>query len=47
MLLTEQILKENPSFCEFMAPSLDAIQDIVVEEAPKLGKEAATKAINE
>jgi chalcone synthase len=47
MHLTEQILKENPSFCEFMAPSLDARQDIVVEEVPKLGKEAATKAINE
>ncbi|AES72118.2 putative naringenin-chalcone synthase [Medicago truncatula] len=47
MHLTEQILKENPSFCEFMAPSLDARQDIVVEEVPKLGKEAAIKAINE
>ncbi|KAK2966798.1 hypothetical protein RJ640_007646 [Escallonia rubra] len=45
--LTEQILKENPKMCEYMAPSLDARQDIVVVEVPKLGKEAATKAIKE
>ncbi|KAE8710078.1 Chalcone synthase [Hibiscus syriacus] len=31
----------------YMAPSLDAPQDIVVVEVPKLGKEAATKAIKE
>ncbi|KAI8541232.1 hypothetical protein RHMOL_Rhmol08G0046200 [Rhododendron molle] len=30
-----------------MAPSLDARQDMVVVEVPKLGKEAATKAIKE
>ncbi|EYU32301.1 hypothetical protein MIMGU_mgv1a025677mg, partial [Erythranthe guttata] len=29
----------------YMAPSLDACQDIVVVEVPKLGKEAAQKAI--
>ncbi|KAF7132838.1 hypothetical protein RHSIM_Rhsim09G0036400 [Rhododendron simsii] len=45
--LTEEILKENPSLCEYMAPSLDARQDMVVVEVPKLGKEAATKAIEE
>ncbi|XP_058753963.1 chalcone synthase 1A-like [Vicia villosa] len=45
--LTEDILKKNPSFCEYMAPSLDAKQEILVEEIPKLGKEAATKAIKE
>ncbi|KAK2966800.1 hypothetical protein RJ640_007648 [Escallonia rubra] len=45
--LTEKILKENPKMCEYMAPSLDARQDIVVVEVPKLGKEAATKAIKE
>nr|Q9AU10.1 RecName: Full=Inactive polyketide synthase 2; Short=RiPKS2; AltName: Full=Inactive naringenin-chalcone synthase PKS2 [Rubus idaeus]AAK15175.1 aromatic polyketide synthase [Rubus idaeus] len=47
MYLTEEILKENPSMCEYMAPSLDARQDMVVVEIPKLGKEAATKAIKE
>ncbi|WCJ24222.1 Chalcone synthase [Euphorbia peplus] len=47
MHLTEEILKENPNMCAYMAPSLDARQDIVVVEIPKLGKEAATKAIKE
>ncbi|KAK3009684.1 hypothetical protein RJ639_013673 [Escallonia herrerae] len=44
MLLTEEILKENP---KIMALSIDARQDMVVVEVPKLGKEAATKAIKE
>ncbi|KAF3662329.1 Chalcone synthase 2 [Capsicum annuum] len=47
MYLTEEILKENPNICEYMAPSLDARQDIVVVEIPKLGKEATQKAIEE
>ncbi|KAM3345061.1 chalcone synthase 2 [Capsicum galapagoense] len=47
MHLTEEILKENPNICEYMASSLDARQDIVVVEIPKLGKEAAKKAIKE
>nr|GMD84651.1 chalcone synthase [Ipomoea batatas]GMD84879.1 chalcone synthase [Ipomoea batatas]GME08101.1 chalcone synthase [Ipomoea batatas] len=47
MHLTEEILKENPNICAYMAPSLDARQDIVVVEVPKLGKEAAQKAIKE
>ncbi|KAG5227901.1 naregenin-chalcone synthase family protein [Salix suchowensis] len=47
MHLTEEILKENPKVCEYMAPSLDARQDMVVVEVPKLGKEAAAKAIKE
>ncbi|KAM1743778.1 hypothetical protein ACFX12_013642 [Malus domestica] len=47
MYLTEEILKENPSVCEYMAPSSDAGQDMVVVEVPRLGKEAATKAIKE
>ncbi|KAM3268147.1 hypothetical protein P3S67_031697 [Capsicum chacoense] len=47
MHLTEEILKENPNICEYMAPSLDARQDIVVVEIPKLGKKAARKAIEE
>ncbi|CAN6552483.1 unnamed protein product [Malus baccata var. baccata] len=47
MYLTEEILKENPSVCEYMAPLPDARQDMVVVEVPRLGKEAATKAIKE
>jgi chalcone synthase len=47
MYLTEEILKENPNVCAYMSPSLDARQDMVVVEVPKLGKEAATKAIKE
>ncbi|KAE8076229.1 hypothetical protein FH972_014892 [Carpinus fangiana] len=47
MYLTEEILKEHPNICAYMAPSLDARQDTVVVEIPKLGKEAAVKAIKE
>ena len=47
MHLTEDLLKENPNMCAYMAPSLDARQDMVVVEVPRLGKEAATKAIKE
>ncbi|CAN8236519.1 unnamed protein product [Cochlearia groenlandica] len=45
--ITEEILKENPNMCAHMAPSLDARQDIAVVEVPRLGKEAAVKAIKE
>jgi len=47
MHLTEEYLAENPNMCAYMAPSLDARQDIVVVEVPKLGKAAAQKAIKE
>lgn len=47
MHLTEEILKENPNLCAYEAPSLDARQDMVVVEVPRLGKEAASKAIKE
>lgn len=47
MYVNEEILKENPNMCAYMAPSLDARQDIVVVEVPKLGKEAAQRAIKE
>ncbi|KAL8153739.1 hypothetical protein V2J09_011499 [Rumex salicifolius] len=47
MHLTEEILKENKNMCEYMAPSLDSRQDMVVSEVPRLGKEAAQKAIKE
>nr|CAD1820503.1 unnamed protein product [Ananas comosus var. bracteatus] len=47
MHLTEEALTENPNICAYMAPSLDARQDVVVVEVPKLGKEAAAKALKE
>jgi len=47
MLLTEEMLKENPHMCDYNAPSLDTRQDILSTEVPTLGKEAAVKAINE
>nr|XP_040242141.1 chalcone synthase 2 isoform X1 [Aegilops tauschii subsp. strangulata] len=47
MHLTEEILKKNPSICSHMEPSLDTRHDIVVVEVPKLGKEAAERAIKE
>ncbi|KAK3020787.1 hypothetical protein RJ639_047743 [Escallonia herrerae] len=47
MHLTEELLKKNPNMCAYMAPSLDARQDMVVIKIPKLGKEAAAKAIKE
>ncbi|CAN1144533.1 Chalcone synthase 1 [Linum perenne] len=45
--LTEELIKENPSLSSYMEPSLNVRQDMVVVEVPKLGKEAATKAIKE
>ncbi|XP_038881916.1 chalcone synthase 2-like [Benincasa hispida] len=47
MYLTEEILRENPNMCAYMAHSLDTRQDIAVVEVPKLGKDAAEKAIKE
>nr|BAF99252.1 chalcone synthase [Iris x hollandica] len=47
MHLNEEILREQPNMCAYMAPSLDARQDIVVVEVPKLGKAAASAAIRE
>ncbi|KNA20400.1 hypothetical protein SOVF_052930 [Spinacia oleracea] len=47
MYLTEEILKEKPNLCEYMGSSLDTRQDMVVGEVPRLGKEAAMKAIKE
>ncbi|XVE96030.1 hypothetical protein REPUB_Repub02eG0186300 [Reevesia pubescens] len=45
--MTEERLKQNPSMCGCMTSSLDARQDITVVEVPKLGTEAAEKAIKE
>ncbi|KAI5081060.1 hypothetical protein GOP47_0004243 [Adiantum capillus-veneris] len=47
MHLNEEILKANPNMCAYWEKSLDVRQDMVVVEVPKLGKEAATKAIKE
>ncbi|MED6208712.1 Chitin synthase, class 3, partial [Stylosanthes scabra] len=47
MYLTEDTLKENPNICTYKAPSLDAREDMMIAEVPRLGKEAATKAIQE
>ncbi|KAI5405836.1 chalcone synthase isoform X1 [Lathyrus oleraceus] len=45
--LTEEMLKENPNISTYDKPSLDARQDILVEQVPKLGEKAASKAIKE
>ncbi|KAL1817311.1 hypothetical protein DCAR_0521746 [Daucus carota subsp. sativus] len=45
--ITEKTLEENPSMCDYSAPSFDARQEILRMEVPKLGKEAAEKAIKE
>ncbi|MED6121052.1 Chitin synthase, class 2 [Stylosanthes scabra] len=44
---TEDFLKENTKISTYGAPSLDTRQDILMEEIPKLGKEAAMNAIRE
>ncbi|XP_034921587.1 chalcone synthase [Populus alba] len=45
--LTEEILNKNPTMCTYDDPSLDVRQDVLVTEVPKLGMEAALKAIEE
>jgi predicted naringenin-chalcone synthase len=45
--LGEEVLKEHPNIAACMEPSLDDRLDILVEEVPKLGKEAALAAIKE
>ncbi|KAI3794960.1 hypothetical protein L1987_37601 [Smallanthus sonchifolius] len=47
MYLTEEILKQKPNLCAYMAPSLNDRQDIAVVEVPKLGEQAATQAIKQ
>ncbi|XP_037497079.1 LOW QUALITY PROTEIN: chalcone synthase [Jatropha curcas] len=47
LLKTEDIIQKNSSIATYKAPSLDARQKILVHEVPKLGEEAATKAIQE
>ncbi|KAG6422256.1 hypothetical protein SASPL_118821 [Salvia splendens] len=47
MHLTEDLLKQNPNIAAYAAPSLDARQDMVAVEVPKLCRKAAEKAIAE
>uniref|UniRef100_A0ACD5WKK6 Uncharacterized protein n=1 Tax=Avena sativa TaxID=4498 RepID=A0ACD5WKK6_AVESA len=47
MHLTEELIQENPTMGEFMAPSFDARRGILVDEIPKLAKTAAERAIKE
>nr|CAA10514.1 bibenzyl synthase [Bromheadia finlaysoniana] len=43
----EELLTANPSLCTFMGNSLNLRHEVAVREIPKLGAEAATKAIQE
>ncbi|XP_030534133.1 chalcone synthase 3-like [Rhodamnia argentea] len=45
--LNEEILKQNPALCSNGAESLNRRQDLTIDMIPKLGMEAATKAIEE
>ncbi|GAB4826078.1 Chitin synthase, class 2 [Ancistrocladus abbreviatus] len=45
--LTEEMIKENPNIGTFDGRSLNARQQMVIEETPRLGKEAALKALKE
>ncbi|CAI9110353.1 OLC1v1010361C1 [Oldenlandia corymbosa var. corymbosa] len=47
MYLTEDTLKENPNMCAPDGPSLNARQEILLAEVPKLGGQAAEKALKE
>ncbi|KAK8969165.1 Bibenzyl synthase [Platanthera guangdongensis] len=43
----EELIDENPCLRTFMEPSLNTRQNVMVGEIPKLGAEAASKAIEE
>ncbi|GMH29598.1 hypothetical protein Nepgr_031441 [Nepenthes gracilis] len=45
--LNEEMLKEHPSIATFDRPSFNERQEMVIQETPRLGKEAAVKAIKE
>nr|AMW91735.1 chalcone synthase-1 [Scutellaria baicalensis] len=47
MQLTEEFLEENANMTAYMAPSLDVRQEMLTVEVPRLGKEAAQKAMKE
>ncbi|KAI6678553.1 hypothetical protein NL676_039349 [Syzygium grande] len=45
--LNEETLKQHPALCSFGAASLNPRQDLTIDVLPRLGMEAATKAIEE
>uniref|UniRef100_A0A7N0U8E2 Chalcone synthase n=1 Tax=Kalanchoe fedtschenkoi TaxID=63787 RepID=A0A7N0U8E2_KALFE len=47
MYATLELLERFPSLKNWDAPSLDARQSVTIQEVPKLGREAAEKAIKE
>ncbi|KAF8028830.1 hypothetical protein BT93_E1481 [Corymbia citriodora subsp. variegata] len=47
MHLTEELMEKHPEICSYDAPSLNPRQDIIIDTIPKLGEEAASKAIKE
>ncbi|KAJ4977824.1 hypothetical protein NE237_008604 [Protea cynaroides] len=47
LYMTEEMIAENPNLYNSTLATLDARQDIMIVEVPKLAKEAALKAINE
>nr|AAW50921.1 polyketide synthase type III isoform 1 [Wachendorfia thyrsiflora] len=47
LVLTEQLLKENPTLTTYVDASYDERQSIVLDAVPKLACEAAAKAIKE
>ncbi|KAK1281700.1 Chalcone synthase 1 [Acorus calamus] len=47
MHVTEEMLNAHPNMCDDTAPSLNVRQDLAVESVPRLGAEAALKALAE
>ncbi|KAL3739378.1 hypothetical protein ACJRO7_020748 [Eucalyptus globulus] len=47
MHLTEELMEKHPEICSYDDPSLNPRQDIIIDTIPKLGEEAALKAIKE
>ncbi|KAF3793247.1 hypothetical protein EJ110_NYTH10016 [Nymphaea thermarum] len=44
MYLTKEMLKENPNICNYMLPSLDVCQAMMIAQVPRLGKKATVEA---
>nr|QDF63004.1 chalcone isomerase [Lindsaea orbiculata] len=47
LYLTEELLRSNPSMCEHWGESFDVRQQYMLKEIPRLGSEAAEKALAE
>lgn len=47
MILNEEILKKNSAIADYWSPSLTARHNLALANIPKIGKQAAEKAINE